>query len=138
MPLKKNTYRVYKVAILEESWVNDMIEQDAINSSMPDHVNKLLALRVTEYYQLIRDGVISAAMLGSIDVAARSTNGGSRANGSAATPKRDQQRRPAPAARESSEEEQSRSVALSDDTDDNADAALDFFVPLEEEEEQET
>ncbi len=123
-------YKVFNVAILRESWVLDMIEQDASEHQMPDHVNKLLALRITEYYKLIKDGVISAAMLGSIDVAA-AANGHhhGKMSGSAARRDRDQ----APAAHESAagHSSTSGSVGLSGNTEDNADAALEFFEPLE-------
>jgi hypothetical protein len=115
------------VAILRESWVLDEIEKDAEEHQMPGHVNKLLALRITEYYRLIREGKISAAILGSMDVAA-AANGHHRANGST-KPHHEQA---LPPTRESTESTTERgSVGISGNAETNADAALGFFEPLE-------
>jgi hypothetical protein len=126
-------YKIFPVAILRDSWVLDMIEADAVNHQMPDHVNKLLALRITEYYKLIKDGVISAAMLGGLDVAASSHHNGKASASGSPTARRDHQ---ASAAREStagssSTTESGGSVGISDNAEINADAALGYFEPLE-------
>ena len=115
-------YKTFNIAILRDSWVLEEIEKDAAEHQMPGHVNKLLALRITEYYKLIWDGIISAAMLSSIDTA--EARGHHKANGSA--PGRSQE---APPAQEGRTER--GSVGLSGNAEDNADAALDFFEPLE-------
>jgi hypothetical protein len=117
-------YRLFNVAILRDSWVLEEIERDAAEHQMPGHVNKLLALRITEYYRLIREGKISAAILGSIDVAA--TGGHEKANGSTIAK--------ASPTRESTVSQSSTgrgSVGISGNAETNADAALDFFEPLE-------
>lgn len=115
-------YKTFNIAILRDSWVLEEIEKDAVEHQMPGHVNKLLALRVTEYYTLIRNGTISAAILSSMDAAAAADH--HKANGS--TPARSTQ---ASQAQEGRTER--GSVGLSGNAETNADAALDFFEPLE-------
>jgi len=116
-------YKVFNVAILRDSWVLEEIEKDAVEHQMPGHVNKLLALRITEYYRLIKEGKISAAMVGSRD-------GVGATNGNAAEHNREQTA--TPSVHESTARTAGRgSVGISNHAHDNADAALDFFEPLE-------
>src|SRR2546421_6768456 len=125
MARDSDLYKVFNVAILRESWVLDEIEKDAAEHQMPGHVNKLLALRITEYYRLIKEGKISAAILGSMDVAV-ATSGYHEANGSTVAK--------ASPTRESTVSYSSidrGSVGISGNAEINADAALDFFEPLE-------
>jgi hypothetical protein len=114
-------YKVFNVAILRDSWVLEEIEKDAAEHQMPGHVNKLLALRLTEYYRLMKEGKISAALVGSRD-------GVGATNGNTATA----EQTALPSVHESTARNAGRgSVGLSNHANNNADAALDFFEPLE-------
>ena len=118
-------YKVFNVAILRDSWVLEEIEKDAAEHQMPGHVNKLLALRLTEYYRLMKEGKISAALVGSRDRVGAT-------NGNTATTEHNHEQTATPSVHESTARNAGRgSIGLSNHANNNADAALDFFEPLE-------
>jgi hypothetical protein len=110
MPKDNGRYRYFSVGLERGSWALVQVEADARKHHMSDQPGKLIALRLTEYYELLERGSLHA--LAGVPMA--SSNG----NGQKPTPT--EERHPV-------EEEM---IAVSEDADHNADEAADYWSTL--------
>jgi len=59
MPQDVERYLYFTVALLKDSLALDALWQDALNYHMIDQPGKLIAMRLTEYYELKASGALS-------------------------------------------------------------------------------
>lgn len=113
MPKDTEKYQYFTVGIERDSWALERFKADAKKHHISDQPGKLIALRLTEYYELLEQGALHA--LASVPLA--STNG-SNGNGHKAPSTREQQ--PAP----------EEVIEVSEDAEQNADEAADYWSTL--------
>ena len=113
MPKDTEKYQYFTVGLERGSWALERIKADAKKHHMSDQPGKLIALRLTEYYELLERGALHA--LASVPL---SSAPGSNGNGHMDMPTR--QRQPV-------DEEV---IAVSEDAERNADEAADYWSTL--------
>ena len=113
MPKDTEKYQYFTVGIERDSWALERLKADAKKHHMSDQPGKLIALRLTEYYELLERGALHA--LASVPIA--SANGH---NGNGHKP-------PSTQEQQASEEEV---IAVSEDAEQNADEAADYWSTL--------
>ena len=70
-------YLTFHVGLLKNSFALDALWQDALKYHMIDQPGKLIALRLTEYYEMMARGILSPGPSASIATTSTSNNGGS-------------------------------------------------------------
>jgi hypothetical protein len=113
MPKDTEKYQYFTVGLERDSWALERFKADAKKHHMSDQPGKLIALRLTEYYELLERGAQHAFT----SVPLTSSNG-SNGNGHKAPPT--EKRHPV-------EEE---IIAVSEDAEQNADEAADYWSTL--------
>jgi hypothetical protein len=116
MPKDTEKYQYFTVGIERDSWALERLKADAKKHHMSDQPGKLIALRLTEYYELLERGALHA--LASVPLASTNGNNGNNGNGHKAPPT--EKRQPA-------EEE---IITVSEDAEQNADEAADYWSTL--------
>jgi len=136
---KKNRY--FQIGIGWESWTLEHLEADAKLHQMDDQPAKLIVLRLTEYYKLmenyklVEQGVIVSGV--SAMMAQVQQTGAAGHNGNGSTPAPKQKNTGAPSSPSALQQKKAtNSVAASESAADNADAAMDFFLNDDDQEEQ--
>lgn len=122
-------YLYFTVGLLKDSFALDALRQDALKYHMIDRPDQLIALRLTEYYELIARGVLPPGI--SVPLATMPLGSGTRdgrkqwtpanAPGSTGTGPVAGQAAASPAEEESI-------VAVSPDAEQNADEAADYWA----------
>ncbi|HEY6410647.1 MAG TPA: hypothetical protein VIY29_24610 [Ktedonobacteraceae bacterium] len=112
MPKDNGRYRYFSVGLERGSWALGQVEADARKHHMSDQPGKLIALRLTEYYELLERGALHA--LAGVAMASGTSSG----NG----------QRPASVAEQQPGEEEL--IAVSQDAEQNADEAADYWSTL--------
>jgi hypothetical protein len=124
-------YLYFKVGLLKNSFALDALRQDALKYHMIDQPDQLIALRLTEYYELMAGGVMLPG------------NGMPLAAGFAARGKRDGREEMTPANSTGSNDTSSMTgqadeyspdeeniVAVSPDAEQNADEAAEYWAQV--------
>jgi len=112
MPKDTEKYQYFTVGLERGSWALERIKADAKKHHMSDQPGKLIALRLTEYYELLERGALHA--FASVPLASAN---GSNGNGHKAPPEK----------RQPAEEEV---IDVSEDAEQNADEAADYWSTL--------
>jgi hypothetical protein len=113
MPKDTERYQYFTVGLERDSWALERFKADAKKHHMSGQPGKLIALRLTEYYELLERGALHA--FASMPLA--SANG---SNGNGHKGMSTQERQPV-------EEEV---IAVSEDAEQNADEAADYWSTL--------
>ncbi len=69
-------YLYFTVALLKDSFALDSLWQDALKYHMIDQPGKLIAIRLTEYYEIMASGVLPSAAGASIATNQQATSNG--------------------------------------------------------------
>lgn len=112
-------YYINRVGLVRDSWAHKMFEKDAATHHMEEQPGKLVALRLTEYYELIERMGGAWNVPGASTIAA-ATNG-AIANGATPTAKRPGRKSSSQATEEKREEEQ-------EDPDQALDDSIDYWT----------
>ena len=110
MPKDTGKYQYFTVGLERDSWALERFKADAKKHHMSDQPGKLIALRLTEYYELLERGALHA--LASVPLA--SANG----NGHKGMPTRERQ------------PVEEGVIAVSEDVEQNAEEAADYWSTL--------
>jgi len=79
-------YLYFTVGLLKNSFALDALRQDALKYHMIDQPAKLIALRLTEYYELMARGILRRGVdMSSAATPTTISNGGEREGGAAAS-----------------------------------------------------
>jgi len=113
MPKDTEKYQYFTVGLERGSWALERIKADAKKHHMSDQPGKLIALRLTEYYELLERGALHA--LASVPLASESGSNRNERKGMST-----RERQPV-------EEEV---IAVSEDAEQNADEAADYWSTL--------
>jgi hypothetical protein len=74
-------YLTFHVGLLKNSFALDALWQDALKYHMIDQPGKLIALRLTEYYEMMARGFLSPSASASIATTSTGTNNGGSIGG---------------------------------------------------------
>ncbi len=74
-------YVTFHVGLLKNSFALDALWQDALKYHMIDQPGKLIALRLTEYYEMMARGILSPGASASIATTSTGTNNGGSIGG---------------------------------------------------------
>jgi len=113
MPKDTEKYQYFNVGLERGSWALERIKADAKKHHMSDQPGKLIALRLTEYYELLERGVLQT--FASVPIASANSSNG---NG---------HKTPSTEKRQPVEEEV---IDVSEDAEQNADEAADYWSTL--------
>jgi hypothetical protein len=69
-------YLYFQVALLKDSFALDALKQDALKYHMLDHPGQLIAMRLTEYYELLSQGSIQPGASKSLNANPITSNNG--------------------------------------------------------------
>src|SRR5690349_18042966 len=100
MPKDPDKYQYFTVGLLKGSFALEALKADALKHHMADQPGKLMALRLTEYYELLEKGVLHAPLGGPLTPSHDNEGKGHRPQRAVRLPGEQQ-----PAARASTEEE---------------------------------
>ncbi|HLZ61146.1 MAG TPA: hypothetical protein VKR06_29700 [Ktedonosporobacter sp.] len=138
-------YLHFHVALLKDSFAMDALRQDALKYHMIDHPGQLIALRLTEYYEIMARGLVPPVASVSIatSAAARKSSQGAQGSGLAAdtnggdkegmTTTSSVEGNEAASATEQLDDQNTdgdRMVAASPDAEQNAEEAADYWTLL--------
>jgi hypothetical protein len=124
-------YLNFNVGLLKNSFALDALWQDALKYHMIDQPGKLIALRLTEYYEMMARGILPPGASTSIATTSTGTNNGGSIGGSApvsftgingASPITDQE--------DDDHTDDESIVAASPDLEQNADEAAEYWARL--------
>ncbi|MFL5587654.1 MAG: hypothetical protein ACJ8DI_08365 [Ktedonobacteraceae bacterium] len=113
MPKDTERYQYFTVGLERDSWALERFKADAKKHHMSDQPGKLIALRLTEYYELLERGALHA--LASVPLSEAS---GSNGNRHKVLSTREQQ------------PVEDEVIAVSEDAEQNADEAADYWSTL--------
>jgi hypothetical protein len=86
MPQDSEEYLYFTVGLLKNSFALDALRQDALKYHMIDQPAKLIALRLTEYYELMARGILHQGVgMASAATPTTISNGGERERVAAAS-----------------------------------------------------
>lgn len=124
-------YLYFHVGLLKNSFALDALQQDALKYHMIDQPDQLIALRLTEYYELMARGVLPPGIGASLalDVAANARkNGGEEMTPTNSTASNSANPTTGQAGAYHSDEE--NIVTASPDAEKNADEAAEYWARL--------
>jgi hypothetical protein len=124
-------YLYFTVALLKDSFALDALWQDALKYHMIDQPGKLIAIRLTEYYEIMASGVLPS--VAGISIANNNQQQQESSNGV----NREEQGQPSTAQKEAMFDqpelyytEAEQTIAASPDVAYNAEAAADYWTLL--------
>jgi hypothetical protein len=136
-------YLYFHVALLKDSFAMDALRQDALKYHMIDHPGQLIALRLTEYYEIMARGLVPPVPSVSIASATRKSTHGDVATGAAANTHGSYKEGTVPASSEErngadpatdqvveSDTDGDNTVTTSPDAEQNAEEAADYWALL--------
>jgi hypothetical protein len=124
-------YLNFNVGLLKNSFALDALWQDALKYHMIDQPGKLIALRLTEYYEMMARGILPPGASASIATTSTGTNNGGSLGGltavsftgiNGANPIADQE--------DDDHPDDESIVAASPDREQNADEAAEYWARL--------